>query len=65
MTVDRDHPSKGEFFERLGALADAMVAAHGPDFAMGALIITARFIAEGKPVGRMPDADPAAGGEKT
>ncbi|OWJ69213.1 hypothetical protein [Inquilinus limosus] len=51
------HPSKSEFFERVGALADAMVAAYGADFAMGALIITARFIAEGKPVGKMPDPD--------
>jgi hypothetical protein len=27
-----------------------MIAAHGKDFAMGALVLTARFIAEGKPL---------------
>ena len=27
-----------------------MIAAHGKDFAMGALILTARFIAEEKPL---------------
>ena len=41
--------SKDQFFERLGALADAMIAAYGKDFAMGALILAARFVAEGKP----------------
>ena len=56
------HPSKNQFFERVGALADEMIAAYGTDFAMGALIITARFIAEGKPVGKMPDAEPGADG---
>lgn len=27
-----------------------MIAAHGKDFAMGTLILAARFIAEGKPL---------------
>jgi hypothetical protein len=31
-----------------------MIAAHGKDFAMAVLILTARFIAEGKPVRRRP-----------
>ena len=30
--------------------AEAMIAAHGKDFAMGALILSARFIAEGRPL---------------
>ncbi|AUT70758.1 MULTISPECIES: hypothetical protein [Paraburkholderia] len=42
------HPSKDLFFERLGALADAMIAAYGKDFAMGALVLAARFVAEGR-----------------
>lgn len=53
MSVDEDL-SKDRFFERAGELAQEMIAAHGKDFAMGALILTARFIAEGKPVGRRP-----------
>lgn len=40
--------SKDEFFVRLADVAEAMIAAHGKDFAMGALVLTARFIAEGK-----------------
>jgi hypothetical protein len=43
--------SKDRFFARVGDLAEEMIAAHGKDFAMGVLILTARFIAEGKPVG--------------
>ncbi|MBB5422204.1 hypothetical protein GCT19_06730 [Paraburkholderia sp. CNPSo 3155] len=48
------HPSKEQFFERLGAVADEMIEAYGKDFALGALILTARFVAEGKGPG---DAD--------
>ena len=50
MSVDED-ASKDRFFESAGELAQEMIAAHGKDFAMGVLILTARFIAEGKPVG--------------
>jgi hypothetical protein len=39
---------KEQFFERLGAVADDMIEAYGKDFALGALILTARFVAEGK-----------------
>jgi hypothetical protein len=45
-----DAPPKESFFERLGALSDEMIAAYGRDFTMGALIIAARFIAQGQPV---------------
>ena len=47
--------SKNEFFVKLAGVAEAMIAAHGKDFAMGALVLTARFIAEGKPLAK-PDA---------
>jgi len=40
--------SKDQFFERLGAIGDEMIAAYGKDFAMGAMVLAARFIAEGK-----------------
>jgi hypothetical protein len=40
--------SKDRFFTDVGALADAMIAAHGKDFAMGTLVLAARWIAEGK-----------------
>ena len=32
------------------SIGEAMIAAHGKDFAMGALILSARFIAEGRPL---------------
>ena len=54
-----DDRSKDEFFVKLAQVAEAMVAAHGKEFAMGALVLSARFIAEGKPltkpVGKMSD----------
>ncbi len=40
--------SKDKFFDEIAALANAMVAAHGADFAMGSLVLAARFIAEQK-----------------
>lgn len=44
--------SKDEFFKRVGLLAQEMIDAHGKDFTMGTLILAARFIADGKPIGR-------------
>jgi hypothetical protein len=55
MTVISDEDaSKDRFFERLGALADEMIEAHGKDFTMGTLVLAARFIAEGKALTRRP-----------
>jgi len=49
--------SKDRFFEQVGVLAEEMIAGHGKDFAMGTLVLAARFIAEGKPLGSRPKAD--------
>jgi len=49
-----DEPSKDRFFERLGHLSEEMTQAHGKDFTMGALVLAARFIAEGKKPGTHP-----------
>ncbi|OYT98892.1 MAG: hypothetical protein CFE40_08795 [Burkholderiales bacterium PBB1] len=38
--------SKDAFFAQLAAVSDAMIAAHGRDFAMGAHLLAARYIAE-------------------
>ena len=43
-----DTTSKDHFFAQLASLSDAMIAAHGKDFAMGAMVLAARFIAEGE-----------------
>ena len=47
--TDEDR-SKDAFFIRLAEVAEAMIARHGKDFAMGTLVLAARFIAEGKPL---------------
>lgn len=38
--------TKDSFFEQLAKLSDDMVALYGRDFAMGSLVLAARFIAE-------------------
>ena len=43
-----DDKSKDEFFERLAKLSEEMVAKHGKDFSMGALVLAARWIAENR-----------------
>ncbi len=48
--LSEEDRSKDEFFVKLAHVAEAMIAAHSKEFAMGALILTARFIAEGKPL---------------
>ena len=48
--ASEDDRSKDKFFVKLGDLAESMIAAHGKEFTMGAMIIAARFIAEGKPL---------------
>lgn len=44
--MDNDQESKDRFFATLATISDEMIAAHGKDFAMGALVLAARFIAE-------------------
>ena len=48
--LSEEDRSKDEFFIKLARLSEAMIAEHGKDFAMGALILSARFIAEGRPL---------------
>jgi hypothetical protein len=48
--LSEEDRSKDEFFVKLAQVAEAMIDAHGKDFAMGALVLTARFIAEGRPL---------------
>jgi hypothetical protein len=48
-TTDEDR-SKDAYFLRLAEVAEAMMERHGKDFAMGTLVLAARFIAEGKPL---------------
>ncbi len=48
--LNDEDKSKDAFFVQLAEIAEAMIAKHGADFAMGTLILSARFIAEGKPL---------------
>ncbi len=43
-----EQESKDQFFRELAELAERMIAAHGKDFSMGALVLAARFIAENR-----------------
>ena len=52
--MTEDDTSKDRFFQRLGQIAEEMIAAHGKDFTMGTLVLAARFIAEGKQLTREP-----------
>jgi hypothetical protein len=48
VTLTAEELSKDAFFTRLGGLAQEIVEAHGREFAMGALVLAARWIAEGR-----------------
>ena len=43
-----DDKSKDEYFQQVADLANSMIKEHGKDFAMGTLVLAARFIAEDK-----------------
>ena len=46
--MSHDIPTKDSFFAQLALISDQMVATYDKDFAMGALVLAARFIAEGE-----------------
>lgn len=47
--ISDEDKSKDMFFEKLAILSQEMIDAHGREFSMGALVLAARFIADGKP----------------
>ena len=49
-SISDEDKSKDAFFEKLAALSQEMINAHGKEFSMGALVLAARFIAEDKPL---------------
>ena len=46
--LSEEDKSMDEFFVQLARITEAMGAKHGKEFAMGTLILSARFLAEGK-----------------
>jgi len=55
-----EEESKDAFFRQIAELSEAMVAAHGKDFAMGALVLAARWIA----ANRLGAAGPGGSGDE-
>src|SRR5258708_20745326 len=49
MELSEEERSKDAFFVQIAEIAEAMIARHGKDFAIGAFVLSAKFIAEGKP----------------
>ena len=45
-----EEQSKDAFFVQLAEIAEAMIAKHGKEFAMGTMLLSARFIAENRPL---------------
>lgn len=43
-----EEESKDAYFRQLADIAQAMIAEHGKDFATGALVLAARWVAEGR-----------------
>jgi hypothetical protein len=50
MELSEEDQSKDGFFIQIAEIAEAMIARHGKEFAMGTLVLAAKFIAEGKPL---------------
>ena len=48
--LSEEDKSKDDFFIQIAEVAEAMIARHGREFAMGVLVLSAKFIAEGKPL---------------
>jgi hypothetical protein len=53
--LSEEDTSKDAFFAQVAELAEAMIARHGRDFAIGTLVLAAKFIAEGKPFANRGD----------
>jgi hypothetical protein len=48
LQISDEERSKDKFFHEVAELSNSMIAAHGREFAMGTLVLAARFIAENK-----------------
>ena len=63
--LSEEDRSKDAFFAQVAELTEAMTAQHGKDFAIGTLVLAAKFVAEGKPlVNRTSDGGEVKGGGK-
>lgn len=46
--LSAEEQSKDRYFQQLAKVAEEMVAEHGKDFAAGALVLAARWVAENR-----------------
>jgi hypothetical protein len=58
--LSEEDRSKDVFFAQIAGVVEAMMVRHGKEFAIGTLVLAARFIAEGRPL-----TNKASGEEKT
>ena len=50
LELSEEERSKDVFFVQIAEIAEAMIARHGKDFTIGAFVLSAKFLAEGKPL---------------
>jgi hypothetical protein len=55
--LSEDDCSKDAFFVQVAEVADAMIVRHGKEFAIGTLVLAAKFIAEGRPLVKRTNED--------
>ena len=55
--LSEEDRSKDGFFAQVAGVAEAMMVRHGKEFAIGTLVLAARFIAEGKPLTNKADGE--------
>ncbi|WP_305972217.1 MULTISPECIES: hypothetical protein [unclassified Mameliella] len=48
LELSKEEQSKDRYFSEIAKMAEEMMDEHGKDFAMGAFVLAARWIAEGK-----------------
>jgi hypothetical protein len=48
--LNDEEKSKDAFFAQVAQTAEAMIARHGKEFAIGTLVLAAKFIVEGRPL---------------
>lgn len=53
-TLSKEELSKDKYFQSLAKIAEEMVDEHGKDFATGALVLAARWVAENR-IGKADD----------
>jgi hypothetical protein len=46
--LTEEEKSKDAFFQRIALIGEEMIAAHGREFAVGAFVLAARWISEGR-----------------